>query len=114
VPFAPGQGPGLSNYALGQKGGQETHVLTVQELASHNHTVAPQAKNGAGDDTNPGPNRYMASASTDLYANTPTANLNMGASTSSNTGGNVGHNNMQPYLAVNYVSCLFGVFPSRS
>jgi len=111
VPLSAGQGPGLSNHTLGQQGGAETVTLQVTQIPAHNHTVAPLAKNGGGDDTSP-TNKFMATASTDLYADAN--NTNMGASPSSMTGGGGAHNNMQPFLALNYVICLNGIFPSRS
>ena len=107
-----GQGPGLSNYTIGEMTGTETVTLTVNQMPSHNHTVAPQAKNGAGDDTNPGGTKYMATASTDLYANSP--NVAMGPSTSSLTGGNQPVSIIQPVLCINYIICVSGIFPSRN
>lgn len=112
VAIGPGQGPGLSNYSIGQKGGSESVTLTVNEIPAHTHSVSPLAKNGGGDDTNPGGNKWMATASTDLYAES--TNTNMGASPSTPTGGGGAHNNIQPYLAISYVICLQGIFPSRN
>lgn len=107
-----GSGPGRTPRSIGQASGSETVTLTVSELAAHNHNVSPLAKNGGGDDTNPGGNKWMATASTDLYADSN--NATMGASPSTNTGGNQPHNNMQPWLCINYVICLAGIYPSRS
>lgn len=108
VPIHPGSGPGLSTYRWGQKGGQETEVLTVAQLPSHSHNT--QGKNGPGDETNPGPNTFVATATNDLYAEA--AGVVMGATT--NTGNNQGHPNIQPYLSIYYIIALQGTFPSRS
>lgn len=107
-----GQGPGLSSYVIGEMTGSETVTLLVTQMPAHNHTVAPQAKNGAGDDTNPGGAKYMASASTDLYADVP--NVAMGPSTSSLTGGSQPVSILQPLLCMNYIICVSGIFPSRN
>lgn len=114
-----GTGPGLSPRPLGQKSGTETNTLTIQQMPSHNHTasgtVTPQAKNGPGDETNPG-GGFPATAGTDLYAETP--NTNMGSSnvsvTVNNNGGGQSFNNIQPFQCVYYIIALQGVFPSRS
>ena len=114
-----GDGPGLSNRRLGQKGGTETNTLNTTQLPSHNHTasgaVTPRCAVGAGDETNPN-GGFMATASNDLYAETP--NNSMGESpvtvTVGNTGGNQPVNNMQPYQCVNFIIALQGTFPSRS
>lgn len=112
APVGAGQGPGLSNYTLGQMSGSESATLSINQMPAHNHTVAPQAKNGGGDDTNPGGTKYMATASTDLYANTP--NVAMGPSTSSMTGGSQPFSLVQPILCMNYIICINGIFPSRN
>lgn len=123
VAMHPGSGPGLSSRSLGQLGGSETNVLNTNQLPSHTHavsasgTVSPGAKNGAGDESNP-EGGYMASATTDLYAETPNTtlgstpvNLNV---TIGNTGANSSINNVQPFQCVNYIIALLGTFPSRN
>ncbi|MEM6801939.1 MAG: tail fiber protein [Bacteroidota bacterium] len=123
VPMHPGSGPGLSTRRLGQKGGTETNVLNTNQLPSHSHaasasgSVRPQATNGGGDESNPG-GGYPATASTDLYAETP--NTTLGESpvsvnvTIGNTGANQSVNNVQPFQCVNYIIALVGTFPSRN
>ncbi len=108
VSIHPGTGPGLSQYRLGQKGGSENVTLTVAQMPPHSHIALGSTADG--DDTNP-TNRYPgASGDIDLYANS--SNANMGAT--ANTGGNEAHPNIQPYLCVNYIIALVGLFPSRN
>jgi microcystin-dependent protein len=112
-----GTGPGLPTYRLGQSGGTETNIMSIQTMPSHNHTASGvvKAKNGAGDETNPG-GGYFATAGSDLYAEE--SNTDMAADSVSVTVGNTGSgtpiNNMQPYLVVNHIICLTGIFPTRS
>lgn len=114
-----GTGPGLSTRRLGEKGGSETNILNVNQLPSHNHVasgaVSPQCANAGGDETNPG-GGYMATAGTDLYAETPNAVMGESsvAITVGNTGANQSVNNVQPFQCVNYIICLIGTFPSRN
>jgi microcystin-dependent protein len=112
VPVGTGQGPGLSNYALGQMSGAESVTMSVNQMPAHQHGVTPPAKNGGGDDTNPGGTKFMATASTDLYANA--SNVTMGAYSTGVAGGNQPLPIVQPYLGMNYVICLYGVYPSRN
>ena len=92
VAIHPGTGPGLTNYKLGQKSGVNDVTLQVAQIPPHNHDVAPGARNGGGDETNPG-GGFMASASTDLYADS--SNTTMGITQSANTGGGGSYTNMQ-------------------
>lgn len=120
LPMHAGSGPGLIGRSLGQKGGSETHILTVNNLPPHNHTasgtVEPRCKNGSGDETNPN-NAFPAVANTDLYADVPDSNT-MGQSpvsiTVGNTGGGESIDHMPPYLAVNYIIAMVGLYPSRN
>ncbi len=119
--IGPGNGPGLSSYREGQKGGVETVTLNLTQIPSHNHlasgTVKPMAKNGQPDESNPG-GQFPSSLtnSTEGYAETP--NTMMGESpvtiSVNNNGGGQSHENRQPWLAIYYIICLQGVFPSRS
>jgi microcystin-dependent protein len=106
-----GQGPGLSDYTLGQSGGEEAVTLNVNEIPSHNHGVLV---NGAGSISASARNRYPGKAS----AGTVYANLNNGVqmnpATITPTGGNQPHDNVQPYLTLNYCIAMEGIFPSRN
>ena len=110
VPLSPGQGPGLSLYREGQRGGQETVTLNITQIPSHNHAVYPGASGTPGV-TNPA-NAYPADIGQPVYG--AASSGNMGEATVTNTGGNQSHTNIQPYLAVYFIICVSGIFPSRN
>ncbi|MCA9638552.1 MAG: phage tail protein [Myxococcales bacterium] len=104
APIHAGHGPGLSDYRLGQKGGAESVTLTVNQMPSHNHTLA---MNGEGAATKQA--GYLAAS--EIYGET--ADKSAPANTISNAGGNQPVSNIQPYVVVNYIIALQGIFPSR-
>ena len=104
------QGPGLSTYDVGETGGEETHALDVNETPSHTHTVAPLASNDERTTDEPG-NAYPTTGG--VYASTHASNAPMGAQATSQVGGQA-HQNLQPYLVLNYVIAMAGIFPARS
>lgn len=105
-----GQGPGLSNYLVGQIGGEEAHVLVQGEMPAHSHTAYGDAANGTSDTpTNLLPARNPAGIPT--YGATPSTP--MALSHIAAAGQNQPHANMQPFLAINYCIALSGVYPSR-
>jgi microcystin-dependent protein len=114
-----GQGPGLSQYRLGQKGGVEQVTLNATEMPSHNHaaTGTLQAKNGQPDESNPG-GQVPATLTngTEGYAETPNTSMKSGGVevTVNNSGGNLPHTNIQPFQCVNFIIALEGIYPSRS
>jgi microcystin-dependent protein len=106
-----GHGPGLADRRLGQKGGEELVTLNPTQIPAHNHNI--HAANVGGDDSDPTTAKAFATASGDLYSDsTQTGTMNSNIVT--NTGGGQGHDNMQPFLCVNYIICLQGLFPSRN
>ena len=109
--YGPTQGPGLSPYVEGQVGGSETVTLTQQELPAHNHAVSVGASNGAPSSSRPIGSIYASGTMYDAAAN---AGGSLGAVTVANEGSNGAHNNMEPYLAINYIIALEGIFPSRN
>lgn len=86
---------GATNHTLGQKSGEETHKLEISEMPQHNHSQYANVGNAATGQTN----------LDDIAgcANINTQNVLVGARTTSDTGGNGYHNNMQPYLVTNYI-----------
>lgn len=126
APIAPGQGPGLSPYRWGQRGGAETVTLQVSQIPPHTHTAQTTAKlygqSEPGDDDVLGPNVVLASGSgtsSEVYssegANTQLREDSIAAQTTVyNQGGGQWHANIQPFLALHYIIALQGVFPSRS
>jgi microcystin-dependent protein len=115
VPLHPGQGPGLSPYVLGQSSGAETVTLTATQIPAHNHTVA--ANSGSGSAENPVGN--FPAAITDPNTGAPfnafaaSANGTMNPTAVGIAGGSQPHTNLQPYLCVNFIIALEGIFPSH-
>jgi microcystin-dependent protein len=108
VPVHQGQGPGLQNYVLGQKGGQETVTLTVSQLPSHGHTaVGSSAAAGPGG---PAGNTW---ANNTLKSFAPSGSASMNNASIGMTGGNQPHDNMLPFLPVSFIIALYGVFPTQ-
>ncbi len=112
APISPGNGPGLSSYRLGQKGGAESHTLTIANLPSHNHTVTTTMDADPGTTSTPGPGLVPAEASEDIYG--PGTSAVSTDHVSTLAGGNQAVSNMPPFLALNYIIALQGTFPSRS
>jgi microcystin-dependent protein len=109
----PGQGPGLSLHDLGETGGSEAVTLLESELPTHPHTL--RANPNLGDTPVPAPNVSLARPGTiNVYQTTTNANLSaMAAESLAPAGGDQPHNNMQPYLTLNFCIALQGVFPPR-
>ncbi len=105
-----GQGPGLSNRALGSKGGAEDVVVTANQLPVHSHTM--QGSTSTANVASPQNQVVGVSSLFDLYqTNAPGAD--MSADTITPVGGNQQHTNVQPFLCINCIVALFGIFPSR-
>jgi microcystin-dependent protein len=114
VPVGMGQGPGLTMRQIGEQLGDATVTLTETELPSHSHAISASDAGGnaaspAGhvwartvDGRNPGPAIYNNAPNTSMH---PQA---LGVS-----GGGQAHNNMQPWLALNFIIALEGIFPQR-
>ena len=119
TPIHPGQGPGLSNFVLGQAAGVESVSLLLTNMPAHNHTVTvtPRAVSEAGDTSDP-TNAYLAnSGALDREFKTTGTFVNMGpsaAGSSSVAGGSQPFQIRNPYLALNYIIALEGIFPSRN
>jgi len=113
APMHQGQGQGLSERFLGEQGGSEFVTLLESEIPIHNHTL--RANFNTGDVNDPSSARSLAASSTGfLYQTTTNANLtNMAFQAVSITGASLPHNNMQPYLTVNFIIAMQGVFPPR-
>ena len=101
------QGNGL---VLAQVGGEELVTLTVNQIPIHTH--APMANSDNGTATTPGGNVWAASADISQYAVGTTGA--MSGSAVSPAGGSQPHDNMLPYLAINFIISLFGLFPSQN
>jgi len=98
------------NHALGQRAGEEVHVLGTQEIPVHTHTLNASAGNAMLN--TPGGSMYARSANPLYHAGGSTANMSTNAI--ANAGANQGHDNMQPYLTIAFCIALSGLFPSRN
>lgn len=109
VPVGMGTGSGLSSYSLGQMGGTEAVTLTTSQLPTHTHSLlassaTPTTADPSGASLPTGSSRIYAAGGASIA-------LAAGIGT---TGGSQPHENMQPYLVLNPVICMQGIFPSRS
>lgn len=112
VPMQPGQGQGLSLRDLGEMSGVESVTLLQSEMPLHTHTL--QANINPANLAAPSPLRCLArTAPGQSYKLTPTADAVMAFQAISLAGGGLPHNNMQPYLTLNFCIALQGVFPQR-
>jgi microcystin-dependent protein len=110
VPMGAGNGPGLSPVNIGQMAGTEVVTLLTSQMPDHTHMVYPGFA-AAGGQVNPAGN-YPGSLGQPVYGTA--ASGSMGAASVSSVGGSQPHDNMQPWLAVNYIIALEGVYPSRN
>ena len=111
-----GEGRGLTPHHIGQRGGSETNTLTSANLPPHNHSFNLGNKQG---NTVHGNNNYIAAVNDDggnnsMYTFDKSSNGDsLNHNTIGSTGGGQSINNLPPYLAVNYIICISGTFPSR-
>lgn len=98
------------NFTVGQTGGEVAHTLTINEMPAHNHPAQGQSVN-ATTGISPANSVWAASSQQNPYA--PTPNVPMSPAAIGNAGGSQPHNNEAPYLVLNFVIALVGIFPSR-
>lgn len=114
APLQTGQGPGLTLRDLAETGGEQTVTLTQSEMPQHTHSVNAKTSGGSND---PGGNLWGAAGNQrpapNFYSNSnPDVQMNSGAL--STAGGSLPHNNMPPYLTLNFCIAISGIFPSRN
>lgn len=140
VPVGTGQRSGSTQYQLGQVTGTEQVTLTTATIPLHSHTATFTQSNAAatatgtlkaatGTNTLDPTNAYVGADGNDSFFNTPGSTLTQLAANAVTvnsvsgptptlavgiTGSSVPHDNMQPYLAVSYIICVEGIFPSRN
>jgi len=111
VPMGSGNGPGLTPRNLGQSGGTSTETLTINKIPSHTHNL--RASNSPAEASNPQGNMLARSVNGSLYHNGGTL-VNMANTALLPAGGSGAHNNLQPYLVMNFIIALQGLYPSRN
>jgi microcystin-dependent protein len=113
APMHPGQGPGLSLHDLGETGGSETVSLLESEIPSHSHGL--MASTQPGEDASPAGEALARSVGASLYQSVTNTNVvQLSSSALAPAGGDQPHNNMQPYLTLNFCIALQGVYPPRT
>jgi microcystin-dependent protein len=100
-----------NSFTLAQNGGAEDITLTVAQLPAHTHPML--CSNTTGSDPNPTNNLPAESSAISLYSN-QTPSTPMAAGMIQNVGGSQPHTNLQPFLCVNFIISLFGIFPSQT
>lgn len=111
APVHSGRGPGLSMYDLGQVGGAETSTLLESEMPAHPHTL--NASNADSNSQSPA-GQLPAGGVGGIAAYGGAPDVSMAAESVPPVGGSQPHNNMQPFLTLNFCIALQGVFPPRT
>ncbi len=112
APMHPGRGPGLTERRLGQKNGYGTVALTDTQMASHTHTQ--RASDRRARNESPDATVTFGDAGETTFAAGSSSTSNMAQDAVGQSGGSQSHNNQQPYLTMNYIIALQGLYPSRS
>ena len=123
IPVGPGQGPGLSQYNLGQLAGSETNTIANVNFPAHSHpfsgAVTMPATAVAGNADTPQGNYPASLAGTDMYATTNNGsgmgNMQLAlVATPAGQASPTPVNNIQPVMGMNYIICMFGIYPARN
>ncbi len=110
VPMHMGTGPNGQSFVIGEMAGEETVTLTTSQIPSHTHV--PQASSNSGTQTSPAGNVWANSTNLPYSQNAPSAA--MAPQAISNDGGSQPHDNMIPFLAINFIISLFGIYPTQN
>lgn len=100
-----------NGHNLGDRAGEESHTLTTPEIPSHSHPA--QASSLAPDAADPTNAIWASNTGKKPYSASPSVPMSQGATPASG-GGNQAHNNMPPFLTINFCIALQGIFPSRN
>ena len=115
IPMHQGTGPGLTPRPIGQRAGTETVVLTDATIPVHNHNLQCSLNSGSRTDPTSSVPAKVADDQklydTDLD---PVKLKDMAQGIVASTGNNIGHQNMMPWLGINFIMCRNGVYPSRN
>lgn len=103
VPIYQGNG-----HILGEKGGEESHTLTLQEMPAHPHTMNASSANGDQNVPN------ILAAANNVYGAMAAPLTTLAPTSITNAGGSQPHPNMQPYAVISFCIALQGIFPSRN
>lgn len=111
VPLQAGNSDSVIFYRLGERGGEEKHKLTEAEMPQHDHTLMASGEDG--NNALPA-SRVLAVPQVPVYSNIPSSFVTMNPAAVSTVGQDQGHNNIQPYIALNFIIALQGLFPPRT
>ena len=111
TPIHVGRSNGGGDHREGQKSGEETHTLAANELPQHTHTLQASSLDG---NVNAPTGTLLAREVGGLYRQTSTNTVQMPSAVVTHVGGGQAHDNMMPYLALNFCIALQGLFPSRN
>ena len=114
TPVHPGNGSGLDPVQLGQKGGAETHTLSISEIPAHSHDLNATGDQGESADPDDKVLTSTARRNSPVYTTPPATPTSLATGHITPQGGGQAHNNMQPFLVIHFVIALRGLFPSRS
>lgn len=106
------QGTLSQTYVIGEQGGAESVTLTTQQIPNHTHPIVAENDTPSSNNTDPTGHLYGNPAPTTPYS-LHTGNLHV-IETLQSSGGSQPHENFQPYVCVNFIIALFGVFPTQS
>lgn len=116
-----GQGQGLSDYSIGERGGTETNTLLTANLPAHIHTpviTANMLVNGNNSTSDSPEGTYYGAFTSNIYNNASSSGTHLGplhtVATVGMSGMNSPMNNMQPGIGMSYIICMYGIFPSRN
>ncbi len=112
APMHPGQGPGLSLHDLGETSGSDTVTVLQSEMPGHSHGL--MASGQPGEDATAGGEDLARSVGASLYQMTNANPVALSQSALPPAGGSQPHNNLMPYLTLNFCIALQGVFPARN
>ncbi len=111
VPVHKGQGPNLSNWQQGQRGGVETVTLTASQLPAHNHEFGASSASGVTESPE---GAVIAKDTHYLQSGNVVASGQLNDAVLAPAGGDQSHPNMAPYLGISFVIALLGTYPSRN
>ncbi len=114
VPIHPEQGPGLEDYFLGEQSGVDSVTLLQSQMPLHSHALRDTT--ATAEQNAPGANSVLAQSTggSAYQSNTSSSLVPMSPSAVAPNGSGFPHNNLQPYLTLNFCIALQGVFPARS
>jgi microcystin-dependent protein len=96
-------------HTLGERGGEQAHTVSISEVPTHIHTAKASSTNG----NTPFANNSVLAAAGNAYGG-PSGLTSLQAGSITNVGGSQAHENMQPYLTLNFCIALQGIFPSQT